>query len=218
MDSTDVSAACSCSCLRAGARLSFMPPRTSKARAQKQQPQRNRDDDRAMLEPRSTACQAVPPRRHQQTPSTFNALQEERPTMAPSRPPVVPCFSMCRQRLTATLGAVLLSCRPTLVLSPRPTSFDLLLLPAAIAAAGAQKFHAKTRRRGVDHARIPYRFRSGFRCESQPDSCRPACKIARRTRQLRADLDAIPRSDSRRRRAKITRPDHCFWSAFTPSV
>jgi hypothetical protein len=57
--------------------------------------------------------------------------------MAPSRPRLVPCFSMCRQPLSHIRVAVLLSCRPTSVLPPHTPSRDLL--PPAVTTGAADR-------------------------------------------------------------------------------
>jgi hypothetical protein len=89
----------------------------------------------------------------------------------------VPCFSMCRQPLSATLAAVLLSCPPKVPMPPPPISCDHLPLTAVTGAAARQK----TRRRSVDLV---------------PDS-------RRRTRKIRAPKRRFRHADSHRPTGKI---------------
>ena len=108
----------------------------------------------------------VPPACHPLQANKIKRLSHQEPTMAPSDKPLVPSKTMCRQPLSATLAAVLLSCRPTLGLPPTPLSFDLFPPTGARSAAGQQNPCAKSCHRGADFVsiskRIPMRYTPGF--------------------------------------------------------
>ena len=108
----------------------------------------------------------LPPACHPLQANKIKRLSHREPTMAPSERPLVPSKTMCRQPLSATLAAVLLSCPPKVPSPPRPLSCDHLLLSAATGAAAKQNPRTKSRRRRADSASIlegiPMRFTPGF--------------------------------------------------------
>jgi len=108
----------------------------------------------------------LPPACHPLQANKIKRLSHREPTMAPSERPLVPSKTMCRQPLSATLAAVLLSCPPKVPMPPRPISFAHAPLAAAHRAADSAEPHQKSCGRHADsmliQMRVPMRFTPGF--------------------------------------------------------